>query len=342
MDLWEYLKGAQKPIVLYGIGNGADKIIKVLDEKGIEYKGVFASSGFVRPKLFHGFPVESYETIKSRLGDMIVLLCFGTHLPEVIENIKKIACEQELYAPEVPVVGGGLFDSDFLLHNKTEFDKIYNLLADESSKQTFENVVKYKLSGKIDYLFDCETYADEPYETFLRLKKGECFLDLGAYNGDTVLDFANRCPDYGKIIAVEPDFKNFKKLTFNTKDLKNTECHNFPVSDFTGKGGFVMNSGRNSLAGEGAETDFITVDDLLKGQEVTLIKMDVEGEELKAIEGAKNTISIHRPKMIISAYHRTEDFLTLPDKVLGICGNYKIYMRHFPSLPAWDTVYYFI
>ena len=47
-ELWQYLKTVKKPIVLYGMGNGADKIIKVLDEYGINFQGVFASDGFVR------------------------------------------------------------------------------------------------------------------------------------------------------------------------------------------------------------------------------------------------------------------------------------------------------
>ncbi|MBO5321599.1 MAG: FkbM family methyltransferase [Clostridia bacterium] len=342
MDLWEYLKSAEKPIVLYGMGNGADKIIRVLERKGIAFSGVFASDGFVKPKLFHGMPIESYATLKERFGEMIVLLCFGTHLPEVMENIKKIAREQELYAPDVPVVGEGLFDSELCLHIKDKLKEVYSLLADEKSKQTFENIIKYRLSGKISYLFDCESGEDEPYESFLKCESGESFLDLGAYNGDTALEFSCRCPDYSKIIAVEPDFKTFKKLLNNTKELEKIVCRNLCVSDFSGKGRFLMKGGRNSVVGEGAETEFSTVDDLVGDQKITFIKMDVEGEELKAVKGAKNTILEHKPKMIISAYHRTEDFWELPRAVLKIRPDYKVYMRHFSSLPAWDTAFYFV
>lgn len=103
-----------------------------------------------------------------------------------------------------------------------------------------------------------------------------------------------------------------------------------------------MNGGRNSAVGDGIETDFSTVDDLLKGKPVSLIKMDVEGEERAAIKGAENTIRSFKPRMIISAYHRTEDLWEIPKEVLKIRDDYKIYMRHFPSLPAWDTVYYFV
>lgn len=342
-DLWQYLKTAQKPIVLYGMGNGADKIIKVLQENKIAFSGIFASDGFQREKLFHGMRVESYADLKSRFGDMIVLLCFGSARKEVIENVKRISLEQELYAPEVPVIGGGLFNLEYYKEHKKEFDEIYSLLADDKSKQTFLNVIKYKISGKLEYLFECEVDENEPYNSFLPTKTGESFLDLGAYNGDTVLDFVARNPDYEKIIAAEPDKKTFKKLTLNTEHLKNIRCENVCISDFTGKGFFSMKAGRNSIVSDsGEEAQFYTVDDLVKDEKITFIKMDVEGQEKNAIIGAENTIKSQKPRMLISSYHRTEDLLSIPRAVLSVNPDYKVYLRHFVSLPAWDTAYYFI
>lgn len=342
-DLWQYLKTTKKPIVLYGMGNGADKIINVLSEHGISPAGVFASDGFVRDKLFHNMKIESYETLKQRFSNMIVLLCFGSGRPEVIENVKRISLQQELYAPDVPVIGGGLFNLSYYEKNQADFEKIYSLLADEKSKQTFLDVIKYKISGKLDYLFDCQVDEAEPNDSFFAKLPKERFLDLGAYNGDTALDFLQRNPDYEEITAVEPDKKTFKKLVFNTEKYANINCLNLCVSDFDGKGNFNMKSGRNSAAGEnGDETDFITVDTLLNDENVSLIKMDIEGEEKKAILGAAKTIKAFRPRMIISCYHRTEDLLSTPDAVLSIRNDYRIYMRHFVSLPAWDTVYYFV
>ncbi|MGI6280280.1 MAG: FkbM family methyltransferase [Acutalibacteraceae bacterium] len=342
-DLWLYLKTAKKPIVLYGMGNGADKIIKVLSDYGISPAGVFASDGFVRDKYFHNMKIESYREIKKRLGQMIVLLCFGTARTEVIENIKSISGEQELYAPDVPVIGDGLFNLFYYEKNRTAFDDIYSLLADQKSKHTFENVIKYKISGKIEYLFDCEANKNEPYESFFEKRANEHFLDLGAYNGDTVLDFIKRNPDHKKITAVEPDRKNFKKLILNTSKYENINCFNLCVSDFDGKGGFSACAGRNSAASKtGAETDFSTVDTLLADEDATLIKMDIEGEEKRAIMGAYKTIKLHKPRMIISCYHRTEDLLSIPQAVFSIRQDYRIYMRHFAYLPAWDTVYYFV
>ena len=339
-ELWQYLKTVNKPIILYGMGNGADKIINVLNEKGISFQGIFASDGFVRDKLFHGHKISSYASLKEKFGDMIVLLCFGSSLPDVIENILKIANEQELYAPEVPVIGGGLFDSDFLNKNAENLHFVYNRLADDISRHTFENITKYKLSGKISYLLDCQVDENEPYTSFLKLEN-ERFLDLGAYNGDTVLGFTENCSKYDSILAVEPDKKTYKKLLKNTENIKNLTTVNACISDKCETVKFKMLGGRNSVLGDGKDQiEAVTIDSL--NFNPTYIKMDVEGEEVAAIKGGSQTILKGKPKMLVSAYHRTDDFITIPKAVLDIRNDYKIYMRHFKYLPAWDTNFYFI
>ena len=66
MDLWTYLTSANKTIVMYGMGNGADKIIGVCKSYGIEIADFFASDGFVRGQIFHGKRVMSFSEVKEK------------------------------------------------------------------------------------------------------------------------------------------------------------------------------------------------------------------------------------------------------------------------------------
>lgn len=342
-DLWNHLKETQKPILLYGMGNGADKIISVCDNYGIKISGVFASDGFVRQKIFHGFTVTDYKTAKEKFGNMIVLVCFGSALPEVLENIRRIASEQELYAPDVPVYGDTLFNHEYVKSHREELEVIYNLLADEISKKVFENAVMYKLSGKIDYLFDCETPISEVYSSVLKLQNDETYFDLGAYRGDTVAEFLSNTNGYNYIVAVEPDKKTYNKLCIATQNIKNIHNVNACVGDIDGETFFDMLGSRGSSAGKGSDIiNSVTIDALSSRYVPTYIKMDIEGAEIAALSGGIRTISMHKPKMQIAAYHRSEDLIAVPQEVLKINGDYKIYLRHFPCLPCWDMSYYFI
>lgn len=342
-DLWNYLKEAQKPILLYGMGNGADKIISACDRYGIEISGVFASDGFVRQKTFHGFKVTDYNTAKEHFDDMIVLVCFGSALPEVLGNIRRIASEQELYAPDVPVYGDVLFNMEYVLDNRERLENVYNILADEQSKKVFENAVMYKLTGKIDYLFDCETQPCEIYENILKFSDSETYFDLGAYRGDTVEEFLSNTDSYNHIVAVEPDKKTYNKLCAATADIENISNINACVSDIDGEVLFDMQHSRGSSAGQGnGSINSMTLDTLSKESTPTYIKMDIEGAEVAAIKSGADTIIRYKPKMQIAAYHRSEDLIAVPENVLNLRNDYKIYLRHFPSLPCWDMSYYFV
>lgn len=342
-DLWTYLKQAKKPIVLYGMGNGADKIISVLNRYDIKISGVFASDGFVRQKVFHGFPVTDYKTAKQTFGNMIVLVCFGSALPDVIANIKRIAAEQELYAPDVPVYGDTLFNIEYVKNNKEQLEWVYNRLADDTSKKVFECAVMYKLTGKIDYLFDCETPNGEIYENILKFNNNETYFDLGAYRGDTVGEFLTVIKDYEKIIAVEPDKKTYSKLCLATEKVENITNVNACVSDIDGAMQFDMQGSRGSTVGKGDSViTSVTVDALAKSNTPTYIKMDIEGAEADAIKGGRYTIMQYKPKMQIACYHKSEDLILIAQEVLRLNPDYTLYLRHFPSLPCWDMSYYFV
>ena len=109
MPLWDYLKSTDKPIVLYGMGNGADMIIEVLESLGLEFADVFASDGFVRGHFFHGKKVLTLSEGKNKYDDFIILMTFAIHDRPTLDYIKALSLEHELYSPTVPVAGKGLF-----------------------------------------------------------------------------------------------------------------------------------------------------------------------------------------------------------------------------------------
>jgi hypothetical protein len=149
-DLWQKLAQTEKKVVLYGMGNGADKILAVCAARGISVDGVFASDGFVRGHSFHGMRVATWSEIKETYGaeNVIVLLSFATSLPDVMERIRSIAAEAELYIPDVPVFGDGLFDAAYAKEHWGELEETAELFCDVSSREVFWQVVTIRLSGR--------------------------------------------------------------------------------------------------------------------------------------------------------------------------------------------------
>lgn len=342
-DLWQYLAGSDKVKVMYGMGNGADKILNICAERGIEISDFFASDGFVRGHSFHGKVVLSYSEVKEKYGaeNIIVLLSFASSLPDVIANINKIAAECELYAPDVPVFPSELFDMEFYNAHKAEIEEAYSMLADEESRRIFEGVVAYKLTGRIDLLEAAVSDKDVVYRELLDADNIKSCADLGAYNGDTVRQLAEYAPKLSDVLAFEPDRRNFKKLSFYAEGEGRFSVNAINAAawseDTTLR--FSVEGNRNSsVTGGGKSADIAarSLDSVLGGNSVDYIKYDVEGSEREALLGSCETIKHFSPKLLVSLYHKSEDIFALPALVREISASYSFYLRRYRYIPAWD------
>ncbi len=344
--LWEHLKSTDKPIVMYGMGNGADKILAVAEHYGIEICDFFASDGFVRGHLFHDKRVLSYSEAKEKYGDMIVLLSFASSLPDVMNNFYRIASECEFYAPDVPVFGDTLFTPEFVKSNIESIGSVYNMLSDERSREIYENVINYKLTGDISYLRASES-DEEEVNTLISAKNFTSYADLGAYTGDTVKKMLDVATNMKKVIALEPDARNFRKLTTYAEGENRCPVitHNLGAWSHRDTLFFDASGNRNANIGEnkkGKTASVDSLDNILSGESVDYIKYDVEGSEKEVLLGTRETIEKYAPTLLVSLYHRSEDIFALPLLVKELCPDYKLYLRRFPYIPAWDLNLYAI
>lgn len=343
-SVWTRLKTDNKPVVLYGMGDGADKVLNAFEHFGITASAVMASDDFVRGQSFHGFKVKKLSEVEVEYGDFNIALCFASQLDDVMNTIKSVAEKHTTLVPSVPVFGDNLFDDNFITENKDDIEKAYNLLADELSKKVYENVLKFYYTGELSLLDEITTDKDEAFNNILRLGNSEVYVDLGAYNGDTIDEFLHYCGgSYRKIIAFEPNSKNFAKLQSHCENLKNIDLWQLGAYNRNTILTFNNKAGRNSAIAEtGSATRVACVDSILCGMAASYVKADVEGADFETLLGMKNTLQNFKPKLNFAAYHRFEDIFRLPILINRLNPEYKIYLRHHPYIPAWDTNLYCI
>lgn len=343
LSVWEKLQKTEEPIIMYGTGNGADKVLDVLDTLGVKLSGITASNGFVRERRFREFPVKPLEYFEEKYGDFTVIITFGTSIPEVMDNIFNISLKHRVLVPCVPVIGTEIFDRRFTENHTEEINKAHSLLADGFSKKVFEGYVNFQFGGELSVLKEIETPEDDIYGNILKLTDGETFVDIGAYRGDTVEKFVKHTNgEYKSIIAAEPDKKTFSKLSENCRHLRNFKAVNAAVTDSDGEVGFSSLGGRQSAIGGGNVIPSLSLPSLCENSAPTFIKIDSEGCELDILRGGKEILKKHKPKLNIAAYHKSEDIFRLPVLINSINPEYRIYLRHHPYIPAWDTLYYCI
>ena len=169
-------------------------------------------------------------------------------------------------------------------------------------------------------------------------------IDAGAYNGDTARELGAYAPDLKKVYALEPDRRNFRKLSeyannetaFTILPIQCAAWNEKAELAYDASGN--RNAGINQNAKKTQTVNAIPIDSITdKNDEKTdYIKYDVEGAERQALEGSRQTILRYNPKLLVSAYHRSEDIFELPLFIKDINPSYELYLRRYQYVPAWD------
>ena len=338
-NVWTAMTQCDLPIVLYGMGNGADKVLDELEKQNIKAAGVMASDDFCRYQEYRGFTVQKQSDFERQFDDFMIALCFGSSLPDVTAHIRHVAEQHRLLIPNIPVAGENLMTDAFIAEHRQEIEQAYSLLADEASQIVFKGALDFYYTGELKYLDAIESDKDEVFEKILRLKD-ERYLDLGAYRGDTVDEFLRYTDGYESITAVEPNPKNYQKLCEHIADLENATALHAGIADRVGTMTISKKAGRMPVLGDtnGVEIPVTTVDQI--DCSPTYIKIDIEGMEHQMLSGAARTLRTMKPKLNLAAYHRTEDFFSLILRLHEIVPDYRIYLRKHPYIPCWDLNIY--
>ncbi|MBQ6971084.1 MAG: FkbM family methyltransferase [Synergistaceae bacterium] len=175
--------------------------------------------------------------------------------------------------------------------------------------------------------------------------EGETVLDVGACDGGTALQFLEWGGDkIRRVYAFEPDPVNIErcieklkgfadKVTLVEKGTWDKDETMYIDPEFVG-GGTSKVSSKGKIA-----VQLSAIDSIMKDEPVTFIKMDIEGAELRALKGARNTIIRNHPRLAICVYHKPEDLCEIPGYILSLVPEYRFFLRHYHSSSA-ETVLY--
>ena len=342
-DMWDELAAEHRPIVVYGMGNGADKLIERFDAYGIEIADFFASDGFVRGHSFHGKRVRSFSEIKECYSEFVIVLSFASNRTEVLDMLADIDSHYDMYVPDMPVAGTEeYFDREFFNSHYDSILEAYSRFTDKESQAAFSAVINYKLSGKMHYLEGAYSDRDDIYD-LLPCDSIRAAVDAGAYNGDTAREAIRYFPSLEKILAIEPDARNFKKLLrFAEESTVAINAVNAAAWCENTDGAFIGSGNRNSSVSSTASFEHrceavpLLRIDSLTDERIDYIKYDVEGAEAEALIGSEGVILRDRPAMLVSLYHRSRDVFSIVNDLCEKYPFYNLYLRRLRCVPAWE------
>ncbi|MBI5101260.1 MAG: FkbM family methyltransferase [Nitrospirae bacterium] len=216
-------------------------------------------------------------------------------------------------------------------------------LSDQPSRDLYLSILKFRITLDPMDLPDPTPGQYFPGD-FWSLSGQEVFVDVGACTGDTMTDFLRHTKGaFARYFALEPDPKNMVELKKAVpEDLeKQIVALPYGAGERRHKANFIADAGGESRISEGGalSVDIVSLDELLRTEAVSTIKIDVEGYEKEVLSGAKGIIGERSPKLAVSVYHKLQDIWELPIWIRACNGGYRFYLRHHTE-EIYDTVLY--
>lgn len=324
--------------VIFGASNFGVELLRVLKDKlNMDKEILFFvdNDKNKQGKFIQGIEVKSVEELIQFSQEKFRVIIASQYSTDIIKQL------DELNILNYCTVEYSLLT---YLKNESEIQKVLNLVEDDKSRMVIENIMKYRISKDAKYVK--EIYEDRQYfpKDIISLDENEVFIDGGSYIGDTIEEFIKETSGkFNKIYGFEPSKENFNKLHQAVSSLNDNRIETFNeglykenttvlFSDGNGAGSSIGENGIISI-------DVINLDSKLKDIKPTFIKMDIEGAEMEALEGAKWIICNHKPTLAICIYHKLDDLWKIPLYIKSLNKDYKILIRHH-GINEWETVCY--
>ncbi len=353
MDTVERMQQNGKPWVLLGAGLLAQVTWEFLSRKGISVDYIAIHRKYIQSGMkFNEMPISEIETLVEDSQRYNYIVAFNVIDRELQDSLNKNAEEVLIFDPSfIGVSTTEYYTPDFCEHHSVALNELYLQLGDERSRETMVAFLNQRLCARRGGWH--EVYEPVHYfpRDIVRLSDGEVFIDCGAYNGDSIDAFLQQLERQGvaqpeRIIGFEPDVENFEKLKTHTQNWDFCQCEPKGVWHEESRLHFQSGSGQSSHVSHHSEgttsIPLTSIDNTLAGDKATFIKMDIEGVELNALQGAAETIKTYRPLLAISVYHKPDDLIVIPQYIKSLNSDYQFYLRaHSPEL-AYELVLYAI
>lgn len=338
-----------KELWIFGAGNTAalyyNGLLR-LEKEGIFITGYTDNNKSKWNTVFNGKLVVSPDSLLHRKNDICILIC--SVQSKVVNSIK-----QQLLS-----MGFNNYyhidDVIFKLH-KDKVLQVYDLLADDDSKDIYEVLLKERMQCANALLPVDEHEQYFALNPFMINNPGEVFVDCGAYVGDTIEKYIwQRDGVFKKIIGFEPDEINFKAMQRRVERLKqewalgynSIQIYNKGVADKNKSGQierYELNHGLGSRIVDNptkvSSDSFIVALDVFMKDEYSFLKADIESWEYNLLKGATKGIKSSKPLLAICIYHNAVDFYEIPLLVHEIVPEYRLAIRHH-SYTLAETVLY--
>lgn len=230
--------------------------------------------------------------------------------------------------------------------NVDDYRWLYERLEDPISRDTLTSIIRYRLTWNGDHLTQTQPGPKYFDWSLINRPTDAVYVDAGAFDGGSVVNFVDMYgDDYREIHAFEPFPNSFRRLEANCSGYRDANLVKKGLWNaastlmFAGDAQSVTVATPDSIAKPDGSIETVALDEYLE-EPPSLIKMDIEGAEVRAIRGAYRAIQAGMPQLAICAYHLMDDLRTIPKLITEISDDYTLSLRNYKTRGSAEIVMY--
>ncbi|MVX62335.1 FkbM family methyltransferase [Clostridium chromiireducens] len=340
-----------KKICLFGAGGMGKDIANYLSDIGITINYFCDNNKNLHStNVYNDIKCISIEELIKIKNDVSVIISTG-HYDAILQQLEKLGFADVVVTPTRFVFTFKKYlDSIDCEYIKKKICELLDIVGDEKSKIILLDIIKkwfMPISQYQNYdYYKIESENQYFNEEVVKLSDNEILVDVGAYDGDTIEQFLFLTNNmFDKIYAYELDKDCYKKMQQNVSKLdKNIQekiiLNNIGAYNANETITYSSNTASSSINSHANEYGkVVKLSEHLGDNKVTFIKMDIEGSEMKALNGAEEIIKKYKPTLAICVYHDPEHFWQVPLYIKSLVPEYKIFIRHHSEFNV-ETVCY--
>lgn len=346
-------------IVLFGAGRVGRKTLAGLRKVGIEPIAFVDNNARLWNTFVERVEVLSPKEAARRHGDQatfVITIWRGEATDRMAQReaqLRSLGCRYVVPFPPLFWKHAEAFlphyavDLPHKVHQQADDVRRAGLLwSDDASRSEYLAQLRWRLLGEFDALYSPVQHTMYFPLELCPLTDHEVFVDCGAYDGDSIRSFLDQPKkSFQRIYSFEPDPANFEKLEREVSLRPERESITLQRAAVGAQTGTVTFSGEGNEASSVGKGDMVVncvaLDEALSGTQPTYVKIDIEGAELDALNGARKIIQQYSPVLAICTYHLQDHLWNIPLLIQSINPNYSFFLR--PHLvEGWDLVCYAI
>ncbi len=335
-------------IYIFGAGSYGKSVYNELSKKGVKIEGMIVDHEFFSGKDMGDVNIIDFFDFKPK-GERVCIVIGMSDMKRGLEIEKLPYVDKVVYPTGLSMEKEKGISSEYISENIEKYSIVYDRLADSKSRDVLVSYLNASIARYNPIIFPiCEDKRGYFNNNLFEWQNIKCFINVGAYNGDTIDEFNMVCNGYKKIYAIEGDeeflpilrkkYESYGRIIIDTQwfwdDITGIEVASWSDKGTNSVGRYILEETEERLYKTNTLDNYF----MDKADKIDLISVAIRGQE-KILVGGSNVIRRDKPILVMKVGFDRDGIIRAMETISNIHDRYSMFLRYKDNKTEEMTLY---